>query len=64
LAAFVEIAPEKEGLIRISQIAREHIAKVEDVLNIGDMVQVKVMEIDDQGRINLSRKQALREGEE
>lgn len=53
---FVEILPGKEGLIHISNIAHERIEKVEDVLNVGDIVQVKLMEIDEQGRINLSRK--------
>lgn len=57
--AFVEILPGKEGLIHISKIARERIDKVEDVLNIGDEVKVKVIEIDSQGRINLSRKELL-----
>lgn len=57
--AFVEIAPEKEGLIHISKIAKERVAKVEDVLKIGDEVIVKVIEIDEQGRINLSRKDVL-----
>ncbi len=57
--AFVEILPGKEGLVRIGEIAEEHIAKVEDVLNIGDEVLVKVIEIDHMGRINLSRRQAL-----
>jgi len=57
--AFVEIAPEKEGLIHISQLAKERVKKVEDAVNIGDVVQVKVIEIDEQGRINLSRKAAL-----
>jgi polyribonucleotide nucleotidyltransferase len=57
--AFVEIAPEKEGLVHISQLAKTRVAKVEDVVKVGDVVQVKVMEIDDQGRINLSRKAAL-----
>jgi polyribonucleotide nucleotidyltransferase len=57
--AFVEIAPEKEGLIHISQLAKERVKKVEDVVNVGDIVTVKVIEIDDQGRINLSRKAAL-----
>jgi len=56
---FVEILPGKEGLIHISNIAHERIEKVEDVLNIGDVVQVKLMEIDEQGRINLSRKALL-----
>lgn len=57
--AFVEILPGKEGLVHISNIAKERTAKVEDVLNIGDEVLVKVIEIDKQGRINLSRKDAL-----
>ncbi len=56
---FVEILPNKDGLIHISQIANERIAKVEDVLNIGDVVEVKVTEIDNMGRINLSRKALL-----
>ncbi len=57
--AFVEILPGKEGLVHISKIAKERIDKVEDVLNVGDVVKVKVTEIDDQGRINLSRKALL-----
>ena len=57
--AFVEILPGKEGLVRIGEIAEERIGKVEDVLNIGDEVVVKVVEIDHMGRINLSRRQAL-----
>ena len=57
--AFVEILPGKEGLIHISKIAKERIEKVEDVLNVGDEVRVKVIEIDSQGRINLSRKDLL-----
>ena len=57
--AFVEILPGKEGLIHISKIAKERIDKVEDVLNVGDEVRVKVIEIDSQGRINLSRKDLL-----
>ncbi len=59
--AFVEILPGKEGLLHISQIAKEKIPKVEDVLKVGDEVLVKVIEIDKQGRINLSRKAALPE---
>lgn len=59
--AFVEILPGKEGLVHISQLADERVAKVEDVLSIGDEVLVKVTEIDRQGRINLSRKEALRQ---
>ncbi len=58
--AFVEILPGKEGLIHISQLAEERVAKVEDVVNVGDTVTVKVVEIDDRGRINLSRKEILR----
>ncbi|EFR31027.1 polyribonucleotide nucleotidyltransferase [Eremococcus coleocola] len=54
--AFVEILPGKQGLLHISQIAKERIDKVEDVLAMGDDVTVKVTEIDDRGRINLSRK--------
>ncbi|HAQ40793.1 polyribonucleotide nucleotidyltransferase [Anaeropeptidivorans aminofermentans] len=57
--AFVEIAPEKEGLVHISQLAKERVNKVEDIVNVGDIIQVKCIEIDDQGRINLSRKAAL-----
>lgn len=57
--AFVEIAPEKEGLVHISKLAYEHVNKVEDVVKVGDSIMVKVLEIDNQGRINLSRKDAL-----
>ncbi|MDR1663571.1 MAG: polyribonucleotide nucleotidyltransferase [Clostridiales bacterium] len=57
--AFVEIAPEKEGLVHISQLAKQRVNKVEDVVKVGDVVTVKVIEIDEQGRINLSRKAAL-----
>lgn len=57
--AFVEFAPEKEGLVHISKLSKERVSKVEDVVNIGDDVIVKVMEIDEQGRINLSIKDAL-----
>ena len=59
--AFVEIAPKKEGLIRIGHLAEHRVEKVEDVVNIGDEVMVKVIEVDDRGRVNLSRKEALRE---
>lgn len=62
--AFVEILPGKEGLVHISQLDRRRVNKVEDVVNIGDEVLVKVMEIDRQGRINLSRKEALPKEEE
>ncbi|SCI98973.1 Polyribonucleotide nucleotidyltransferase [uncultured Clostridium sp.] len=57
--AFVEILPGKEGLLHISHIAHERVNKVEDVLNIGDEVTVKVTEIDEKGRVNLSRKALL-----
>lgn len=57
--AFVEILPGKDGLVHISQLARERVAKVEDVVNIGDEVTVKVTEIDRQGRVNLSRRDLL-----
>ncbi len=57
--AFVEIAPGKDGLVHISKLDNQRVEKVEDVVNIGDQIVVKVMEIDSQGRINLSRKDAL-----
>ncbi len=57
--AFVEIAPGKDGLVHISKLDKQRVEKVEDVVSIGDEVVVKVMEIDSQGRINLSRKDAL-----
>lgn len=61
--AFVEIAPGKEGLVHISRLDVKHVDRVEDVVNVGDEVIVKVIEIDDQGRINLSRRDALIEVE-
>ncbi len=57
--AFVELVPGKEGLVHISQLAHERVEKVEDVVNIGDEIEVQVMEIDKQGRTNLSRKALL-----
>ena len=57
--AFVNILPGKDGLVHISQLAKERVKKVEDVVSVGDTVQVKVMEIDKQGRINLSMKALL-----
>ncbi len=57
--AFVEIAPGKEGLVHISKLDAKRVEKVEDIVSVGDHVLVKVTEIDDQGRINLSRKDAL-----
>ena len=57
--AFVEIAPGKEGLVHISKLDTKRVEKVEDVVNVGDEILVKVTEIDNQGRINLSRRDAL-----
>src|SRR5690606_25773435 len=58
--AFVEILPNKEGLVHISQLAHERVKRVEDVVKIGDRIQVVVTEIDSMGRINLSRKALLK----
>lgn len=60
--AFVEILPGKEGLVHISQLSTEHVGKVEDVVSVGDEIVVKVTEIDQKGRINLSRKAVLAGG--
>ena len=60
--AFVEILPGKEGLVHISQLSTEHVDKVEDVVSVGDEIVVKVTEIDNKGRINLSRKAFLMKG--
>ncbi|MDD5823831.1 MAG: polyribonucleotide nucleotidyltransferase [Firmicutes bacterium] len=59
--AFIEILPGKEGLLHISKMANHRVEKVEDVMNIGDKVTVKVTEIDSQNRINLSRKELLKD---
>lgn len=59
--AFVEIFPGQDGLVHISQLAEERVAKTEDVVNIGDQIYVKVTEVDDRGRVNLSRKEAMKE---
>ena len=59
--AFVEILPEKDGLLHISEIADRRIQRVEDVLKLGDEVWVKVLDIDERGKIRLSRKQAMAE---
>lgn len=61
IGAFVELVPGKEGLVHISKLENFRVEKVEDVVSEGDMVWVKVIEIDDRGRINLSRKDAVRE---
>ncbi|MBR5173004.1 MAG: polyribonucleotide nucleotidyltransferase, partial [Phascolarctobacterium sp.] len=60
--AFVEILPGKEGLVHISQLSTERVEKVEDVVSVGDEIVVKVTEIDNKGRINLSRKAVLTKG--
>ncbi len=59
IGAFVKILPGKEGLVHISQLAPTRVEKVDDVVKVGDEIMVKVMEIDGQGRINLSRKAVL-----
>jgi len=62
--AFVELFNGKDGLVHISELSEERVAKVEDVVSIGDEILVKVMEVDKQGRINLSRKAVLRDQKE
>ena len=57
--AFVELAPGKDGLVHISKLSNEHVKRVEDVVNIGDEILVRVTEIDRQGRVNLTRKGLL-----
>ena len=59
--AFVELAPGKDGMVHISKLANHRVNRVEDVVNIGDMIWVKVTDIDEKGRVNLSYKDALRE---
>ncbi len=59
--AFVEVLPGKDGLVHISQLALERVKKVEDVVSVGDEIMVKCVEIDDKGRVNLSRKVLLQE---
>ena len=59
IGAFVEYAPGKEGLVHISKLDKKRVEKVEDVVNIGDTVKIMVLGIDNKGRINLSRKDAL-----
>ncbi|MBI2094487.1 MAG: S1 RNA-binding domain-containing protein, partial [Candidatus Omnitrophica bacterium] len=54
--AFVEILPGKEGLVHVSELADKYVNKVEEVVKLGDEFRVKVIEIDEQGRINLSKK--------
>ena len=57
--AFVQVSPNKDGLIHISKLAKDRVEKVEDVVNIGDRVAVKVLEIDKMGRINLKLEEKL-----
>ena len=59
--AFVELAPGKDGLVHISKLADKRIEKVEDAFKVGDMMWVKVTEIDEKGRVNLSHKDAMKE---
>ena len=61
IGAFVELAPGKDGMVHIRDLEFKRTEKVEDVLNIGDMTWVKVTEIDEKGRVNLSRKEAMKE---
>lgn len=61
--AFVEIAPGTDGMCHISELADGYVEKVSDVVKLGDEIEVKVIQVDDQGRIKLSRKQALAEAE-
>ena len=63
LGAFVELVPGKDGMVHIKDLEFKRTEKVEDVLNIGDMTWVKVTEIDERGRVNLSRKDAIKERE-
>ncbi|MPM35561.1 Polyribonucleotide nucleotidyltransferase [bioreactor metagenome] len=62
--AFVEIMPGKEGLVHISKLDTARVNKVEDIVSVGDEILVKVTEIDGQGRVNLSRKDAIKDSEE
>ena len=61
--AFVEIMPGTDGLVHISQLANERVRQVTDVVKEGDVIDVKVLEVDKSGKIRLSRKEALRETE-
>jgi polyribonucleotide nucleotidyltransferase len=57
----VELVPGKDGMIHISKLENHRVEKVEDVLSVGDMTWVKVTDIDEKGRVNLSRRDALKE---
>jgi len=60
--AFVEIIPGCEGLVHVSELSDQYVERVEDVVKLGDEMTVKIINIDDQGRVKLSRKILLREG--
>ena len=64
IGAFVELVPGKDGMCHIKDLEFKRTEKVEDVVNVGDMTWVKVAEVDDRGRVNLSRKDALKEREQ
>jgi len=64
IGAFVELVPGKEGMVHIKDLEFKRTEKVEDVLNVGDYTWVKFMGVDDRGRLNFSRKDALREREQ
>ncbi|MDR3277187.1 MAG: S1 RNA-binding domain-containing protein, partial [Oscillospiraceae bacterium] len=61
IGAFVELVPGKDGMVHISKLENRRVEKVEDVVNVGDYTWVKVSEIDDRGRVNLNRRDAIRE---
>ena len=61
IGAFVELVPGKDGLVHISKLADHRIEKVEDACKVGDMMWVKVTDIDEKGRVNLSHKDAVKE---
>jgi polyribonucleotide nucleotidyltransferase len=61
IGAFVELVPGKDGMVHISKLENRRVEKVEDVLNVGDRTWVKVAEIDDRGRVNLNRRDAIKE---
>jgi polyribonucleotide nucleotidyltransferase len=62
IGAFVEYLPGKEGLVRISEISNDRVNRIEDVVKVGDKVQVKVAEVDRQGRVNLSMRAVNEDG--
>ncbi|HOW28035.1 MAG TPA: polyribonucleotide nucleotidyltransferase [Elusimicrobiota bacterium] len=64
LGAFVEVLPGKEGLVHVSQLDVQHVERVEDVVKEGDTIEVKCIEIDNQGRVNLSRRAVIKPGSE